>query len=102
MNPCDKCLMPSKIKCCHNCKKDAAKCGNWHKCGEDCEKWEAPIQTNADRIRAMSDELLAKQLTQAFKEGVEVLGDYKIPDNLLNECEKSILIRLKQPAEVEG
>lgn len=55
--------------------------------------------TNADRIRAMDDELLATQLTQVFHEGVTALTEKEIPDNLLNEVRAQILEKLKQPAE---
>lgn len=107
MNPCDKCLMPSKIKCCHNCKKDAAKCWNWHKCGEDCEKWEAPIQTNADRIRAMNDSSLASFLVDIGwdchfceehhrLENEPLLKGEKCDEECMFHCENW----LKQPAEV--
>ena len=94
MNPCDKCLMPSKIKCCHNCKKDAAKCGNWHKCGVDCEKWEAPIQTNADRIRAMNDEELVNIVPCPL--GFSMFRCTK--NQKCKDCKKEWL---KEPAEVE-
>jgi hypothetical protein len=87
------------LKCCHNCKKDAAECDVWHDCGKDCPKWEAQIQTNADRIRAMSDEELCK-----------LLGEYKFFDICQEgcnscthngDCDKRLLEWLKQPAEVE-
>ena len=59
MNPCEDCHRPVGVNCCHNCKKDANKCGEYHGCGS-CNAWEQGIFTNADRIRAMSDEELAR------------------------------------------
>ena len=100
MNPCDKCKRPMDLKCCHNCKKDAAECDVWHDCGKDCKEWEEPIQTNADRIRAMSDEELAKFIpdwsyTPACK------CDEKPYVDCNNECDKCVLEWLKKPAEVD-
>lgn len=59
MNPCEDCHRPVGVHCCHNCKKDANKCKEYHGCGS-CNAWEQGIFTNADRIRAMSDEELAE------------------------------------------
>lgn len=56
-------------------------------------------QTNADRIRAMSDEELATQLVQVFKEGIKVLTDMDVPEELLDKFWNSFLERLKQPVE---
>lgn len=61
MNPCEDCHRPVGVHCCHNCKKDANKCNEYHSCGA-CDAWEQGIFTNADRIRAMSDEELATHL----------------------------------------
>lgn len=58
MTDCSKCLR-TDVKCCFTCKKDADKCKVWHHCGSDCPAHESRIKTNADRIRAMSDEELA-------------------------------------------
>lgn len=57
MNPCEDCHRPVGVHCCHNCKKDANKCKEYHGCGS-CNAWEQGIFTKADRIRAMSDEEL--------------------------------------------
>lgn len=62
-----------------------------------CVEFEA--FTNADRIRAMSDEVLASQLVQVFKEGIKVLTDMDMPEELLDKIWHSFLERLKQPAE---
>lgn len=60
---------------------------------------DAMAVTNADRIRAMTDEELATQLVQVFKEGVKVLTDMDMPEELLDKFWNSFLERLKQPAE---
>lgn len=59
MNQCPECEKPKYVKCCHNCKKDGEKCEVCHVCGDDCPGWEGMTKTNADRIRAMTDEELA-------------------------------------------
>lgn len=59
------------------------------------------VLTHADRIRAMSDELLATQLVQVFREGIKVMTDVDIPDELLNQVRAHFLEKLKQPAEVK-
>ena len=65
MSRCDECMKnpyhPDK-KCCFNCARANSNCEVWHNCGEDCPGWKK--QTNADRIRAMSDEELADFLTE--------------------------------------
>lgn len=67
MNKCEICkkkpFHPDK-KCCFNCAKSNSKCKVWHECGKDCPKWDNAIKTNADRIRAMSDEELAERLDE--------------------------------------
>ena len=63
------------------------------------EKQTPKPQTNADRIRAMTDEELATQLVQVFKEGIKVLTDMDMPEELLDKFWKSFLERLKQPAD---
>ena len=59
----------------------------------------AKPQTNADRIRAMSDELLASQLVIVIEETIKALTDLDVPDEILNEVRSQLLERLKQPAE---
>lgn len=91
-------------KDCHNCRfehylADEIPCIH---CGIDGrEYWQPKAKTNADRIRAMDDELLATQITQVFREGVKALTKMEMPDNLLNEVRAQILEKLKQPAEGE-
>lgn len=58
-------------------------------------------RTNADRIRAMSDELLASQLVVVIEETIKALTDLDVPDAILNEVRSQLLERLKQPAEDE-
>ena len=106
MNPCDQCKRPATVKCCHNCKKDAAECGVWHSCGKDCPEWEKQVLTRADRIRAMSDEELAGWLagTQIanLSEALEIANiPWERADNLEDETKKEFLEWLQQPAEVE-
>ena len=69
--------------------------GRCHALG-NCEN---KIVTNADRIRAMSDELLATQLVRVFCEGVKLLTEIDVPDEIADEFRNSVLKRLKQPAE---
>ena len=81
------------------------KCKNLGHCGEElcipefCHKYDPIIPTNADRIRAMSDEELAWELmtwrieTEAKHHGVE--------SNYPN-TKTAILEWLKQPAEVDN
>ena len=98
------------------CSPEAfAKCPTRHICGvrpddatfaegSDCDLFNQLVQsspqTNADRIRAMSDEELCK-----------FLGECKFCDiceegcdscTYSGDCDKRLLEWLKQPAEVEG
>lgn len=72
---------------------------------EQCEHTDCPYRTkphtNADRIRAMDDEILAVQLTHVFHEGVIALTGVELPDEILDEFRSHILDKLQQPAEVE-
>lgn len=75
---------------------------NWS-CDEENKLCE-PKQTNADRIRAMSDEELASWLARTQIANVaEALVAAKIPyeleDGLKDEVAKECLEWLKQPAE---
>ena len=93
MNPCEDCHRPVGVHCCHNCKKDANKCNEYHSCGA-CDAWEQGIFTNADRIRSMSNEELAT-----------ILGDKCICPptgectRQYGDCIACWLDWLKQPAE---
>ena len=64
-----------------------------------CDVKEPNTQTNADRIRGMSDELLATQFVQVFREGVKFLTDVDMPDEMLDKFRDSFLKKLKEPAE---
>ncbi len=52
------------IKCCPTCARNPYTCNVWHLCEKDCEGYEPRIKSQADRIRAMSDEELAEWLTK--------------------------------------
>jgi molybdopterin/thiamine biosynthesis adenylyltransferase len=100
-------------KNCDTCKYDLFRlCGEEDKTPcDDCyngnppTKWEPgenyEPQTNADRIRAMDDELLATQLVQVFKEGVMALTKVELPNELLDKIRSCFLEKLQQPAEGE-
>ena len=100
-------------KNCDTCKYDLFRlCGEEDKTPcDDCysgnppTKWEPgenyEPMTNADRIRAMTDELLAAQLTQVFHEGVAALTKVPVPEKLVDEIRAQILKKLQQPAEGE-
>lgn len=71
---------------------------------DDCDVWVLgkggkEVPSNADRVRAMNDDLLATQLTQIFQEGVMALTKVNIPNEILNEIRTQILEKLQQPAE---
>ena len=67
MARCETCMTnpvhPDK-KCCFNCARVNTNCEVWHNCGEDCPGWDSKVVTNADRIRAMSDEKLATWMAE--------------------------------------
>lgn len=63
------------IKCCPTCARNPYTCNVWHRCEKDCEGYEPRIKTNADRIRAMSDEELAEFLAETELHGSQ--GGYK-------------------------
>lgn len=104
---CDYCMKnpfhPDK-KCCFNCARVSTDCEVWHNCGEDCPGWKNKIVTNADKIRAMTDEELADWLARTqianVAEALSVAGfpwevDSEIHDGTKMHC----LEWLKQPAE---
>ena len=87
---CDKCGKPFtgayKEHLCQTCLVDLG--------------WDSTPMTNADRIRAMTDEELAKFIpdwsyTNACKCDQEIYVDCN------NECDKCVLEWLKQPAEAD-
>lgn len=76
------------------------------KCRKECiERYNKEMgikpKTNADRIRAMSYELLATQLVQVVIETVKILTDLEMPDDLANEIRANFLKKLQKPAEGE-
>ena len=74
MGRCDDCMKnpvhPDK-KCCFNCARVGPECEVWHNCGEDCTGWKSKVVTNADKIRAMSDEELNKLFHEIYNAGAE-------------------------------
>lgn len=93
------------IKCCSTCNSSETECDVWHNCGKDCPDWTAKKQTNADRIRAMSDEELA-ELIYSFEDlnapdyclRKKECG-YMLNDNIIipsENCQKCLLHWLKQ------
>ena len=68
--------------------------------------WKGKTMTNADRIRAMSDEELADWLARTqianVAEALEIARiPWEQPDSMKGEMKKECLEWLKQPAEVE-
>lgn len=97
-------------KDCNNCKfelynADEIPCKD---CGmEEREYWQPKPQTNADRIRAMSDEELANWLARTqyanMMEAAEIFGE-QLPfeEETLKGSEQECLQWLKQPADMRG
>lgn len=68
---------------------------------KSCPKAKVEKQlTNADRIRSMSDEELAKFIPDWSYTGACKCGE-QIYTDCNNECEKCVIEWLQQPAEVE-
>ena len=83
-------------RCVHAGKDREFICGN----GVSCKVTKKPIATNADKIRAMSDEELAKYLSNPCECAVDPERDgYRECGNDL--CVKYLLEWLQQPAEEE-
>ena len=99
MNQCPECEKPKYVKCCHNCKKDAGKCEVYHACGDDCPEWEEMTKTNADRIRAMSDEELARLFVKA---PLCRASETKVDCRQTKSCLQCLTEWLKQPADMRG
>lgn len=99
------------MKTCHNCACDPVCDHNWNgweTCGNWIQKPEKP-PTNADRIRAMSDEELANAMCRnpIFTVCDAVCkGDCKAVDTLNDTkeavCKRTILEWLQQPAEEDS
>jgi Zn-dependent alcohol dehydrogenase len=88
------------VEACPTCKNQRSNLCK--KCKMEAESGYDPkpefAMTNADRIRAMSDELLASQMVVVVEETIKALTDLDVPDEVLNEVRSQILERLKQPA----
>lgn len=82
-----------ELKCCFNCARNPSTCTVCHCCGEDCPEWKA--KTNADYIRSMTDEELAKFLDR--HEYIDFCHHGPCLDD--ETCEKCMLKWLKQPAK---
>ena len=87
-------------KVCLNCVTEHYKDGT----ESDPSNWRALQQTNADRIRAMSDEELADWLARTqianVAEALKIAKiSYEQEDGLKDEVKKECLEWLKQPAE---
>lgn len=83
-------------RCVHAGKDREFICGN----GVSCKVTKKPIATNADKIRAMSNEELAKYLSNPCNCAVDPERDgYRECGNDL--CVKYLLEWLQQPAEEE-
>ena len=99
MARCDDCMKnPIHLdkKCCFNCARSGPDCEVWHNCGDDCPGWDGKVVTNADRIRAMTDEELAGGLFIGMECGACPVAD-KCGNG--SHCSDTILKWLKQPAE---
>lgn len=92
---------------CKNCPVNPCETTNYR--GSTCAAQRAKFglgdpQTNADRIRAMSDEKLADWIARTqisnVAEAIEVIGvAWEQPDNLKDGVKKECLEWLQQPAE---
>ena len=78
------------------------RCGRCHcnraKCSTKCKLYRehGPKQTNADRIRAMTDEELAVLLDDGFPQSV---CNYECYDNEVLKCKECILKWLKKEVD---
>ena len=91
-------------KYCHNCKyalyeAHEPPCTD---CGMDDRKyWKPKPQTNADRIRAMSDEEIAEHLIQYRDDWGDYIASNGKMFNTFEEAKAETLRWLKQPADGE-
>ena len=102
MGRCDDCMKnpvhPDK-KCCFNCARVGPECEVWHNCGEDCTGWKSKVVTNAQKIRAMSDEELADFIYRCEMNDIDYANTFCDLCNGKYECDQCRLDWLKQPAE---
>lgn len=80
-----------------------AKCKHKESCGYEvclddcCPEFEAAVETNADRIRAMSDEELEKFINHFYVCDFRTNGECKM--SYCGCCEICVMDWLQQPAE---
>ena len=68
---------------------------------DECDAWPDPVpMSNADRIRAMSDEELATTIHAIRWGWTATWCDYHCENEGDDGCDKCVLAWLKQPAEV--
>lgn len=68
---------------------------------DECDAWPDPVPvSNADRIRAMSDEELATTIHAIRWGWAATWCDYHCENEGDDGCDKCVLAWLKQPAEV--
>lgn len=87
-------------RCVHAGKDREFICGN----GVSCKVTKKPIATNADKIRAMSDEELARMIACCDTCTDICLNEYekgRIIERCNGNCLDSVLKWLQQPAEEE-
>lgn len=57
--------------------------------------------TNGDKIRAMDDETLSRQLLSVINEAVQAMTGNRLPDEISDVFEGQLLAKLKLPVEDE-
>ena len=80
---------------------NCGECDRWWYCvfdPEKCDNLSEPVLTNADRIRAMSDEELAKFLHEPF---CDKRTHEECTISYCGVCDQCVLDWLQQPAEVD-
>ena len=84
------------LNLCDSCRADCRHERNPREIVIKCGAYKPPM-TNADRIRAMSDEELAKFIPNWSYTNACKCGEHYVDCN--NECEKCVADWLRQPAE---
>lgn len=85
---------------CRECNTECARAdGNYGYTFCSCFTPKKKPMTNADRIRAMSDEELCKLIKPIPDFPCDLIG---YPDKCMDSCEVCILKWLQQPAEEDG
>ena len=102
------------LKDCHNCEHHTWG-DEWWNCKTECNKckytdrqgetvpsnWKPLPMTHADRIRAMSDDCLAAQLTQVFCEGFRTASGIDLSDEWRDKIKAEMFAILQKPEEGE-